>query len=44
MSMLLDIIQLAESHSGLALAKVFTKVLQDFGISDKVSVCGIATG
>jgi hypothetical protein len=36
-SMLLDLIQVAMSHSGLNLAAVFAKILDDFGISDKVS-------
>jgi hypothetical protein len=35
--MLLDLIQVATSHSGVNLANVFAKVLEDFGISDKVS-------
>jgi hypothetical protein len=37
-SMLLDMVQVAESHAGLTLAAVFAKILEDFGISDKVSV------
>jgi hypothetical protein len=36
-SMLLDIVELACSHSGINLAAVFAKMLEDFGISDKVS-------
>ena len=36
-SMLLDIVEVACSHSGLNLAAAFTKILDDFGISDKVS-------
>lgn len=35
--MLLDIVELACSHSGLNLAAAFAKILEDFGISDKVS-------
>ena len=35
-SMLLDIVELACSHSGINLAVVFPKILEDFGISDKV--------
>jgi len=35
-SMLLDIIEVACSHSGLNLAAAFAKILDDFGISDKV--------
>ena len=34
--MLLDIVELACSHSGLNLAAAFAKILEDFGISDKV--------
>jgi hypothetical protein len=37
-SMLLDLVQVAESHSGLTLAAVFAKLLDDFGITDKVSM------
>ena len=37
-SMLLDMVQVAESHSGVVLATAFAKVLEDFGISDKASV------
>ena len=36
-SMLLDIVELAQSHSGIKLAAAFAKILEDFGISDKVS-------
>jgi hypothetical protein len=36
--MLLDLVEVAKSHSGLNLAAAFAKVLEDFGISDKVSV------
>jgi hypothetical protein len=35
--MLLDLIEVVKSHSGLNLAATFVKVLEDFGISDKVS-------
>jgi hypothetical protein len=35
-SMLLDIVEVACSHSGLNLAAAFAKILEDFGISDKV--------
>lgn len=34
--MLLDIVEVAKSHSGLNLAAAFAKILEDFGISDKV--------
>ena len=37
MCVLLDLVEVAESHSGLTLAAVFARVLEDFGISDKVS-------
>lgn len=36
-SMLLDLVEVACSHSGLNLAEAFAKILEDFGISDKVS-------
>ena len=36
-SMLLDLVEVARSHSGLNLAAVFAKILDDFGIADKVS-------
>jgi hypothetical protein len=36
-SMLLHIAELACSHSGINLAAAFAKILEDFGISDKVS-------
>lgn len=35
-SMLLDLVELAKSHSGVNLAAAFAKVLEEFGISDKV--------
>ena len=35
-SMLLDLVEVAMSHSGVNLAVAFAKVLEDFGISDKV--------
>jgi hypothetical protein len=34
--MLLDLVEVAMSHSGANLAAAFTKVLEEFGISDKV--------
>ena len=37
-TILLDIVELARSHSGFNLAVAFVKILDDFGISDKVSV------
>ena len=36
LSMLLDLVEVAKSHSGINLAATFAKVLEDFGISDKV--------
>jgi hypothetical protein len=35
-SMLLDLVEVAKSHSGANLAAAFAEVLEDFGISDKV--------
>jgi hypothetical protein len=35
-SMLLDIVEVARSHSGLNLAAAFAEILEDFGINDKV--------
>ena len=35
--MLLDLVEVAESHSGVNLANTFIKVLDEFGIKDKVS-------
>jgi hypothetical protein len=37
MCILLDLVEVAESHSGVNLAAAFAKVLRDFGISKKVS-------
>lgn len=34
--MLLDIVEVAKSHSGINLAAAFAKILDEFGISDKV--------
>jgi hypothetical protein len=36
--MLLDLVEVPCSHSGLNLAAAFAKILDDFGISDKVLV------
>lgn len=36
-SMILDILEVSERHTGLNLAQVFIKVLTEFGIKDKVS-------
>jgi hypothetical protein len=35
--MLLDLVQAAKSHTGLTLAVVFAKILEDFGVVHKVS-------
>ena len=35
--MLLDIVEVARSYSGVNLAKEFAQILKDFGISNKVS-------
>ena len=35
--MLLDIVEVAKSHSGANLAAAFAHILDEFGISDKVS-------
>ena len=35
--MLLDLVEVAESHSGFNLAKAFHEILQQFGISEKVN-------
>ena len=35
--MLLDLVEVAKSHSGINLAEAFAKVLKGFGIEDKVS-------
>jgi hypothetical protein len=37
MSMLLDLVEVAKSHSGVNLAEAFAAVLREFGIEDKVS-------
>jgi len=36
-TMLLDIVEVAKSHSGINLAAAFAKILDDFGVSDKVN-------
>jgi hypothetical protein len=36
LAMLLDIVKVPKSHTGFNLAVVFARVLEDFGISDKV--------
>lgn len=37
-SMLLDIVEVAKSHTGVNLASAFAKVLEEYGISDKVFI------
>jgi hypothetical protein len=37
-SMLLDLVKVAKSHSGLNLTTAFAKILDDFGIGNKVSI------
>ena len=37
-AMLLDLVEVAMSHSGLNLAAAFARILNDFGIADKVSI------
>ena len=37
-TMILDIVEVAKSHSGINLAVAFAKVLDDFEILDKVSL------
>jgi len=36
-SMLLDIVEIAHSHSSFNLATVFVKILEDFGVSEKAN-------
>lgn len=43
-SMLLDLVEVARSHSGVNLAEVFAEILEDFKISDKVCVSMNRTG
>jgi hypothetical protein len=39
--MLLDLVDVLKSHTGVNLAEVFEDVLQQFGIEDKVSVISL---
>lgn len=41
--MLLDLVEVAKSHSGVNLAEAFAKVLKEFGITDKVSYLTLQT-
>jgi hypothetical protein len=36
LAFLLDIIEVPESHTGVALAKAFQKMLETFGVQDRV--------
>ena len=36
--MLLDIVEVAKSHTGVNLAAAFAKILEDYGISEKVII------
>jgi hypothetical protein len=36
MCLLLDLVEVAKSHSGVNLASAFAKILADFGIAHKV--------
>jgi hypothetical protein len=36
--MLLDIVEVAKSHTGVNLAAAFAKILEEYGISEKVIV------
>ena len=42
-SLLLDIVELTKSHTGLNLAKAFAKVMKDYGIDHKVSIYQLNT-
>jgi hypothetical protein len=37
LSMLLDIVEVAKSHSGINLANAFAEILESFGVKEKVS-------
>ena len=36
--MLLDVVEVAKSHTGVNLAAAFAKILEDYNISDKVMI------
>ena len=38
MSMLLDIVEVAKSHTGENLAAAFAQIMEDYGISEKVFI------
>jgi hypothetical protein len=42
-SMLLDLVEVTKSHSGVNLAEAFVKVLKEFQIEDKVSILLVHT-
>ncbi len=37
LSFILDVVEVAESHTGEALAKAFEETVREFGVEDKVS-------
>ena len=37
-AMLLDIVEVAKSHTGVNLATAFAKVMEEYGISEKVTI------
>jgi hypothetical protein len=41
LSMLLDIVEVAKSHTGVNLAAAFAKILEDYGIADKVIIISL---
>jgi hypothetical protein len=43
LSMLLDFIEVVQSHTGMALATQFVRILREFGIEHKVSIIVIET-
>jgi hypothetical protein len=38
LSMLLDIVEIAKSHTGITLAEEFARILEEFDVASKVSV------
>ncbi|KAH7918953.1 hypothetical protein BV22DRAFT_1023794, partial [Leucogyrophana mollusca] len=44
LAMILDIVEVTKSHSGVNLTEAFTRILNDFGISGKVSDQQLSTG
>jgi hypothetical protein len=41
-SMLLDLVEVPRSHSGVNLAEAFAEILEEFGIKDKVSLINLS--